>query len=53
MIMTATVLHTRAPRNLSERAWALLTAFFSKIGAIYDRKDVAKRAGLSWHYFSA
>ena len=52
--MTATVLRrTEAPRSLSERVWNALSALLTKVGEIYDRKDAAKRSGLSWHYFSA
>ena len=52
--MTTTVLHrTLAPRTIGERVWTVLSAFLTRIGEIYDRKDEAKRSGLSWHYFSA
>lgn len=42
-----------APISQTERVWAALSAFVSKVGEIYNRNDAAKRSGLSWHYFSA
>lgn len=52
--MTATVFRrTAAPRTFGERAWSALSAFLTRVGEIYDRKDDAKKSGLSWHYFSA
>lgn len=48
--MTATVFRrTAPPRTFAERVLALLT----RVGEIYDRKDEAKKARLSWIYFSA
>lgn len=52
--MTATVLRRPAPqRSFGDRASILITNFLTWVGDVYDRKDAAKRSGLSWHYFAA